>query len=205
MPFFLLSPQAQQHPLDRLIYVGRDPLCAIRPPDSLVSRVHACLWLDRGVVRVRDERSSNGTFVNGVRLAAGEVRVLRAGDQVQVGETLYTLHGEARPSDINTVVEPPAPGVEPSVSYVPPAGGPRPDYVPPPTVRMAAPLAAAPAPAYAPPPAPAPARPARSGLSWPALLLGGCLGLLTLVLCGLAGFLLTPIGRSWLAGLFGGG
>jgi predicted component of type VI protein secretion system len=203
MPFTLHSPYGPQYEIDQLLYVGRDPSCAIRPPDNLVSRVHACLWLDRGVVCVRDERSSNGTFVNGTRLLPGQVRTLASGDQVQFGETLFTLRGVAHADDFDTLLEPPVVGSEPPPYVAPPLPA---DYLMAPTERL--PLGQAPPPPaqYAAPAAPAAPPPAaRPRLSVPSLLLGGCAGVLTLILCGAVGFLLTPIGRQWLAGLLNGG
>ena len=84
MPFRLRSSYGPNYPIDRLLYIGRDETCQIRPPDSLVSRVHAAVWVDRGVVQVRDEHASNGTFVNGTRLTSGQTRSLRAGDHARV-------------------------------------------------------------------------------------------------------------------------
>jgi len=214
MPFTLLSPYGPRYEINGLIYVGRDHACAIRPPDNLVSRVHACLWLDQGVVYVRDEGSSNGTFVNGTRLQPGQVRALAPGDQVQFGETLFSLQGTPRAADFETLVEPPVMGTEPSAyaaaPYAAPAVAPGPVATGPivaPTTRL--PLSQMPPPPanYGAMPAAYGAAPAaqRRGLSVPALLLGGCLGVLTLGLCGVVGFFLTPMGREWLAGLLGGG
>jgi len=197
MPFHLRSSYGPSYEINRLLYIGRDQSCAIRPPDNLVSRVHACVWLDRGVVRVRDERSSNGTFVNGTRLASGQARLLQPGDQLQVGETLYTFQGTAQAADLQTLIEPPVVGTEP-LFYAPspyaPAAPPtellpQSQFPPPPAQYGAAPAA--------PPPA---ARPSRLPL-----LLGGCAGVLTILLCAVVGILLTPFGRQWLAGLIGGG
>jgi len=121
MPFPLLSPYGPRYEINQLLYVGRDHACAIRPPDNLVSRVHACLWLDQGVVRVRDEGSSNGTFVNGTRLQPGQARALTPGDQVQFGETLFSLQGTPRAADFETLVEPPVVGTEPAAYAAAPA------------------------------------------------------------------------------------
>jgi hypothetical protein len=120
------------------------------------------------------------------------MRTLAPGDQVQFGDSLYTLHGDS----------PPLPAADlPMAPYVPPAP-PAPSPLSPPTQRL--PLDAFPA-AAAPAPYPTPPLPRRARLSVPALALGGCAGLLTLALCGVGGFLVSPFGRQWLAGLFGGG
>ena len=45
-----------------------------------ISRVHACIYIDENGIWVQDENSTNGTFVNSVRLTALENRQLRQGD-----------------------------------------------------------------------------------------------------------------------------
>ena len=50
-----------------------------------VSRLHAALHRDGDVLTIRDLDSSNGTYVNGVRLAPGEYEILNNGDQIHLG------------------------------------------------------------------------------------------------------------------------
>ena len=57
--------------------------------DKTISRRHAELTPDRGQWVLRDLGSSNGTYVNGVRLAAA--RTLQLGDQVRTGTTLLVF------------------------------------------------------------------------------------------------------------------
>lgn len=45
-----------------------------------ISRVHACVFIDKNGIWIQDENSTNGTFVNSVRLTALENRQLRLGD-----------------------------------------------------------------------------------------------------------------------------
>lgn len=54
--------------------------------DQTISRRHAELTPDDGKWLIRDLRSANGTFVNGVRVT--EPTPLRVGDQIRVGSTL---------------------------------------------------------------------------------------------------------------------
>jgi len=54
--------------LDGTNLVGRDPTARIRLVDGRVSRQHAELVCSRGMCRVRDLHSTNGTFVNGLRV-----------------------------------------------------------------------------------------------------------------------------------------
>ena len=55
------------------------------------SRQHAVLTFDKGNVLIEDLNSLNGTWVNGVRIHAGQPRALRAGDVVQIGTVQMKL------------------------------------------------------------------------------------------------------------------
>ncbi|HEX8807222.1 MAG TPA: FHA domain-containing protein [Candidatus Aquilonibacter sp.] len=65
--------------------IGRDKSCELVLADAEVSRKHARLETQGGVVFVRDLDSSNGTFLNGQRLT-GAVET-REGDAIDVGTT----------------------------------------------------------------------------------------------------------------------
>jgi hypothetical protein len=68
--------------------IGREPANPIAlPDDNTVSRRHATLRSDGGTFVLADEGSSNGVFVNGVRVAG--TSVLSAGDEVQIGNTRF--------------------------------------------------------------------------------------------------------------------
>lgn len=60
--------------------------------DQTISRRHAELTPDNGRWYIRDLNSSNGTFVNGVRVTGQ--RALRPGDQVRTGMTLLLFGDE---------------------------------------------------------------------------------------------------------------
>ena len=197
MPFRLRSTNGPTYPLDRLLYIGRDETCQIRPPDSLVSRVHAAVWVDRGMVQVRDEHASNGTFVNGTRLSPGQTRTLRPGDQLQVGDSLFTLDGAATSAaDMETLHEPPVLDTGPSALPIPMTmRAPEPQLAP----TRAAPLP----PNLASPPLPAPAAPACRGLLLPLMLGLGCVFLVLIGVCLIVGFFLTPFGQDLLRQLLG--
>jgi hypothetical protein len=71
------------YPLDRpSVHLGRALDNDVVLEDSRVSRYHAELRLERGRVRLRDLRSTNGTFVNGEKIKES---VLRPGDVVSLG------------------------------------------------------------------------------------------------------------------------
>jgi pSer/pThr/pTyr-binding forkhead associated (FHA) protein len=72
------------------ITLGRSPGCAVSlEGDSFASSVHARLFRRDGETWLEDLGSTNGTFVNGQRLA-GPVR-LRRGDRLKVGHTLLEV------------------------------------------------------------------------------------------------------------------
>jgi pSer/pThr/pTyr-binding forkhead associated (FHA) protein len=65
--------------------IGRDRSCELALVDVEVSRKHARLDAQGGIVFVRDLESSNGTFLNGRRL--DNAVELREGDEIDVGTT----------------------------------------------------------------------------------------------------------------------
>jgi predicted nucleic acid-binding Zn-ribbon protein len=74
--------------------VGRSLAADVRFDDPTVSRRHALLVHQPDGVRVLDDRSLNGVFVNGERV---EWRVLEDGDEIVVGR--YRLHFVSVPAD----------------------------------------------------------------------------------------------------------
>jgi pSer/pThr/pTyr-binding forkhead associated (FHA) protein len=66
--------------------IGRDPSSGLVLEDPEASRRHASVSPEADGVNVEDLGSTNGTYVNGNRLAAPVV--LRPGDRVQVGTTV---------------------------------------------------------------------------------------------------------------------
>jgi diguanylate cyclase (GGDEF)-like protein len=76
---------------DHSATLGRATECTYQVHDITVSRVHAIFTVDSvGDIYVGDESSTNGTFVNGVRLAAHKPVRLQDGDRIQLGTT-YVL------------------------------------------------------------------------------------------------------------------
>jgi two-component system response regulator AtoC len=75
-----------------VVNIGRTSEAELFLDHSSVSRRHARLIIDRGVVRISDLDSHNGTRVNGQRLEGG--RVLVTGDVVAIGEVILVLHAE---------------------------------------------------------------------------------------------------------------
>lgn len=73
-------------PIDREItHIGRGFHCEVHLDDQSVSRRHAILMRRMNVTRILDDRSSNGTFVNGRRISAQQ---LDDGDVIVLGRLI---------------------------------------------------------------------------------------------------------------------
>jgi hypothetical protein len=82
--------------------VGRSLAADVRFDDPTVSRRHALIVRQADGVRVLDDRSLNGVFVNGERV---EWRVLNDGDEIVVGR--YRLHFVEAVPEIAPTTTPP--------------------------------------------------------------------------------------------------
>jgi pSer/pThr/pTyr-binding forkhead associated (FHA) protein len=118
--------------------IGRDSSNGVAINDAEVSRKHARLLFQGGKYVIDDLGSTNGTFVNGQRLA-GPV-VLKSGDVVSLGEQIVLMY-DAINMD---------PGATVAVSR---------------KAVQAPPPAQTSAPAYSPPPAPAASYPAEPSIT----------------------------------------
>lgn len=107
------------------ITIGRDSTNGITINDAEISRRHARLTFQGGKYILEDLGSTNGTFVNGQRLAGP--RVLKSGEVVSFGEqivlvfettnfdpgaTMVSPRAAAVPSASRPVAPPPPPPVE---------------------------------------------------------------------------------------------
>ena len=118
------------------ITVGRDSTNEIVINDAEVSRRHARLTFQGGKYVLEDLGSTNGTFVNGQRLAGP--RVLKPGEVVSFGEQIVLVFEATSFVDAGaTVVSPRAAAAVPSVQ--------RPLTPPPPPVDYAGSVPASPA------------------------------------------------------------
>lgn len=73
---------------DRPLIIGRDDRCELRLCDQAVSRQHAQIVHDGPDVFVQDFGSTNGTWVNGIRLQA-ETFLLFPGDRIRFGQHVF--------------------------------------------------------------------------------------------------------------------
>lgn len=59
--------------------------------DASVSRLHACFKEREKDIVLQDLDSTNGTYVNGKKLEAGETQVIRRGDEIQFGKMIVNV------------------------------------------------------------------------------------------------------------------
>ncbi len=81
--------------------IGRDTRCDLRVPSPEVSRQHCEISIDRDAVRVRDLKSSNGTWVNSERVNESS---LEAGDLIAVGPVVVVVRIDGDPGAIDPVL-----------------------------------------------------------------------------------------------------
>ncbi|HEY5729951.1 MAG TPA: FHA domain-containing protein [Anaerolineales bacterium] len=107
--------------------IGRDSTNEITINDAEISRRHARLTYQGGKYVLEDLGSTNGTFVNGQRLAGP--RVLKAGEVVSFGEQIVLVF-EVSTNDPGATMVSPRAAVVPSASKpVTPPPPPPSDYV----------------------------------------------------------------------------
>ncbi|MBN9120021.1 MAG: FHA domain-containing protein [Planctomycetes bacterium] len=74
--------------------VDIDLVCQESTEQIWCSRQHAFVTFDKKAVVIEDLNSLNGTWVNGVRIHAGQPKQLRHGDVVQIGTVQMKLFVE---------------------------------------------------------------------------------------------------------------
>jgi adenylate cyclase len=77
--------------------LGRRQDCSLRIPTKDISRQHCVVMLQKNSVVARDLGSSNGTFVNGKRIAEQE---LSAGDRLKLGPVTFVVQIDGKPATI---------------------------------------------------------------------------------------------------------
>ena len=103
-PCALVFPWGQV-PVAGQLGVGREagfsPISGQLDAFPTVSRQHAIVGVAQGQWTVRDLGSTNGTYVNGTRLAEGETRAIQNGDQVGFSQGLQVRVEIAAAGDIS--------------------------------------------------------------------------------------------------------
>ncbi len=77
---------------DAVVTIGSDPTNTFRIEDSSVSRKHCEVRSKQDGIYVKDRVSTNGTFVNGSRVEAGNEQKLDAGNIIAVGAARIYFH-----------------------------------------------------------------------------------------------------------------
>ncbi|MCX7773505.1 MAG: FHA domain-containing protein [Clostridia bacterium] len=80
------------------ISIGRSPNNGISLDDTFLSGIHACFIDKRGSFWLRDNESTNGTFVNGKKLGKKPVK-LKNGDKIHLGRIDFLFVSEKRMGD----------------------------------------------------------------------------------------------------------
>jgi pSer/pThr/pTyr-binding forkhead associated (FHA) protein len=100
-PVVVVAPDGEHELAAGALSIGRAPESNVCLDDSLVSRTHARIVVLRDAeVAVEDLHSTNGVWVNGVRLGRNSQR-LREGDRLLIGTCELSVFG-ARASDDRT-------------------------------------------------------------------------------------------------------
>jgi len=73
------------------LFIGRKEGTIVLPDDGQVSRRHACIRKTGDAVTVEDLGSTNGTELNGRKLAPHQPEAAYAGDIIALGDTQIKL------------------------------------------------------------------------------------------------------------------
>ncbi len=93
-PVSIITPVSELELREGSLLAGRLPECDVMVDDGLVSRMHARISVREDSVVVEDLHSTNGVYVNGMRITHSAL--LREGDRLLLGTTEISLF-EARP------------------------------------------------------------------------------------------------------------
>jgi hypothetical protein len=93
-PVSIITPVSEVELREGSLLAGRLPECDVMIDDGLVSRMHARISVRDDSVVVEDLHSTNGVYVNGMRITHSAL--LREGDRLLIGTTEISLF-EARP------------------------------------------------------------------------------------------------------------
>jgi pSer/pThr/pTyr-binding forkhead associated (FHA) protein len=80
------------------VVIGRGSGCDVRLPDPSVSHRHATVRASGKDYVLVDEKSSNGTFVGGTKLAPNTPRALKQGDLIRVGRVWLEVRIDQTPA-----------------------------------------------------------------------------------------------------------
>jgi pSer/pThr/pTyr-binding forkhead associated (FHA) protein len=99
-PVTVITPQGEMELGNGSLLIGRLPECDVLLSDTLVSRMHARISVQGESVIVEDLHSTNGVYVNGLRVSHSTA--LCEGDRILIGTTEFSLF-ETRDSSLMRV------------------------------------------------------------------------------------------------------
>ena len=73
------------------ISIGRSSDNDIVVDNKLASRHHALIQKIKDAYFIKDDGSTNGTFINGIKIPAGKYVKLNAGDKITIGNTSLVI------------------------------------------------------------------------------------------------------------------
>src|SRR3954447_16028018 len=103
-PLTVRTDDGRSFRFSRPFSIGREQRCEVRIDDPLVSRTHVGVSFGNGRWRIRDQRSGNGVFVDGVRV---ETASIESALTIQLGSEGPVISLELAPRDLPA--PPPAP------------------------------------------------------------------------------------------------
>lgn len=86
------------------VRVGRRPGVGVSLMSPLISHDHAEIFVADGVLKIRDLGSTNGTYVNGIRITDGEAAGLKEGDVLHFANAEFVL-GRLAPDESGTFLK----------------------------------------------------------------------------------------------------
>jgi hypothetical protein len=102
----LIAQDGTEYPIGGPVTtIGREDCDILLPQDELISRRHAKIERQGGELVLTDMGSTNGTFVNGVRVRASHT--LQPGDLIQLGDSALTVSAEGGSRPTRAMREPP--------------------------------------------------------------------------------------------------
>jgi hypothetical protein len=122
--FMLKDIHGQVYPIpEQGMRIGRAAGNDLVLADEEASRYHATVWVHGGQAYIRDENSTNGTWVNERRISAPTP--LRPGDRIRVGQTVLEVLGREPGATVVSMPEvappPPTASFPSGGAYLPPA------------------------------------------------------------------------------------
>jgi pSer/pThr/pTyr-binding forkhead associated (FHA) protein len=90
---FFIKSSLRKNPIElkkyRKFTLGRSSRNSLRINEGTVSARHASIRWDKSSFKITDERSTNGTFVNGRRVSG--TAILKSGDKIKLGKFVLTF------------------------------------------------------------------------------------------------------------------